>query len=156
VIPHRLRVVMIFLATKCRFFLLILSLLLAPHAGAQDEALSQADTEAIKSVIEAQLDAFARGDARRAFSYASEQIRGKFGSPENFIAMVRMHYAVVMRPASVIFLAPETHAGQTLQAVQMSDDAGVLWLALYPMQRQPDGSWRINGCVLRRVESERT
>ena len=29
------------------------------------------------------------------------------------------------------------------------------WLALYPMQRQPDGSWRTNGCQLvRRAGTE--
>jgi hypothetical protein len=96
------------------------------------------------------------GDARRAFSFASDQIRDKFGTPENFIALVRSQYAVVMAPASVVFFEPERVNGAALQPVQMSDDQGQLWLALYSMQLDAEGSWRINGCMLRRLHGSST
>ena len=119
-------------------------------------ATAEDDAAVIKSAIEAQLDAFRSGDAQRAFSFASDQIRDIFATPENFIAMVRSQYAVVIAPASIVFLKPERVNGATLQPVQMSDDRGQLWLATYSMQLDAQGSWRINGCVLRRLHSSST
>ena len=119
-------------------------------------ARAQEDAAEVRSAIEAQLEAFKSGDAQRAFSFASEQIQENFGTPENFIAMVRSRYAVVIAPASVVFLKPERANGVTLQPVQMSDERGQLWLALYSMQRDANGSWRINGCVLRRLQGSST
>jgi len=31
-----------------------------------------------------------------------------------------------------------------------------VWLALYPMEKQSDGSWRINGCQLARLPARET
>lgn len=115
-------------------------------------AKAEDDAAVIQSLIEAQLEAFRSGDAPRAFSFASDPIRDMFGTPENFIAMVRSQYPVVMAPASVVFLKIEHDNGATLQPVQLSDDRGQSWLAVYSMQRDSQGSWRINGCVLRRSD----
>jgi len=107
-------------------------------------------------VIEAQLDAFKRDDAARAFSYAAPGIRATFGTPENFMAMVREEYAVVYRPSSLSFDVPMMAGGELVQPVRMTDAAGRAWLALYPMEKQPDGSWRINGCQLARLPARET
>jgi len=40
--------------------------------------------------------------------------------------------------------------------VEMADEDDRLWLAIYRMQRQPDNSWRIDGCVLKSVEGTRS
>lgn len=40
--------------------------------------------------------------------------------------------------------------------VEMADEADRLWLAIYRMQRQPDNTWRIDGCVLKRVDGTRS
>ncbi len=109
-------------------------------------AISQADTQGARAAIQAQLKAFAADDAKRAFALASPQLRQMFGTPENFIAMVRRGYPVVYRPASVAFLKPERDGEALVQAVHMTDADGVLWLALYHLERQPDKSWRISGC----------
>ncbi len=37
----------------------------------------------------------------------------------------------------------------------MTDADGEAWVAFYPMQRQPDGRWRINGCQLEKARGER-
>ena len=138
-----------FLRAKC--FVLILALIasssLLPAAG----PTSDADAQAIRSVIEAQLAAFSADDAEKAFSFASEGIRQTFATAEVFIAMVKLSYPVVYRPASVLFLDPEQRDDDVMQPVEMSDEDGVLWLALYRMQRQPDKSWRIGGCILKRL-----
>jgi len=133
----------------------ILVLALAPAlAGAQ--AVSDADARAVRDVIEAQLDAFKRDDAARAFSYATPGIRATFGSAETFMAMVREQYAVVYRPRSVSFDAPMIAGVEMVQPVHMTDADGRAWLALYPMEKQPDGSWRINGCHLARLQGRET
>jgi hypothetical protein len=38
----------------------------------------------------------------------------------------------------------------------MTDAHGSVWLALYPMQQQPDGTWRIDGCQLGRLAGKET
>jgi ketosteroid isomerase-like protein len=90
---------------------------------ASAQPVSDADARAVREVIEAQLDAFKRDDAPRAFSYAAPGIRATFGTPENFMA---------------------------------TDAGGRAWLALYPMEKQPDGSWRINGCQLAPLSGRET
>ena len=129
-----------------RFFMLLTLAAFAGATCAKAVPVPAADAKKVRAVIEAQLDAFATDDARRAFSYAAPAIRQMFGTPENFIRMVRTGYPVVYRPASVIFLKPELVDGELIQGVQMTDGAGEVWLALYTMQRQRDKSWRINGC----------
>lgn len=115
-------------------------------AAAQGEDAAAADARAVRAVIEAQLDAFAKDDAGLAFSYAAPSIQAMFGNPVNFMRMVRTGYPVVYRPASTIFLKPEITGGGVLQTVQMTDDAGQVWMAHYRMERQQDKTWRISGC----------
>ena len=134
--------------------LCILLLALAPLA-AQAQAVSPADAAAVRKVIEAQLDAFRKDDAKRAFSYATSGIRATFGTAENFMEMVRTQYAVVYRPRSVVFQAPTpAGANDIVQAVRMIDGESRAWIAIYPMQRGADGVWRTNGCQLRRLGHE--
>ena len=127
----------------------VLAALLPFTAAAQ--GLAPDDARAVRTIIEAQLDAFQRDDAPRAFSYAAEGIRSTFGTAESFIEMVRRSYPVVYRPKSVQFEAPVSIEGEVVQPVRMTDSEGRAWLAVYPMQRQPDGAWKINGCRLGRL-----
>jgi hypothetical protein len=121
--------------------------LVVPPAWA--EGVSAEDTTAVRSVVEAQLAAFAADDAQRAFSYAAPAIREMFGTPDRFMEMVRTGYPAVYRSASVIFLNPEQVEGRIVQAVQITDAEGSLWLAVYSLERQPDKAWRISGCDVR-------
>ena len=131
-------------------------LICAGAAGAQEAALSSADTGAIEGVIRGQLDAFAADDAAKAFSFAAPGIRRTFGTAENFMNMVRTGYPMVYRPAAVLFLKPETDGREVLQPVQMTDKEGLLWIALYNMQRQPNGKWLTGGCRLVRSQGSVT
>ena len=45
-------------------------------------------------------------------------------------------------------------ASPGVQQVQVTDNAGSVWVAYYAMQKQKDGSWRTNGCHL--VQPTRT
>jgi hypothetical protein len=133
-----------------RAVLLAFALLTASYAACGAE-VSRRDAAAIRAVVSDQLDAFARDDARRAFSLATEGIRAHFGTAEAFMAMVRSDYAVVYRPRKVEFDKPVVIEGEVMQPVRMIDGQGAAWIALYPMERQANGRWRINGCQVARL-----
>jgi hypothetical protein len=127
--------------------LLLCALLLFVAAASVAADITKEDAAAIRKVISEQIDAFKRDDGPRAFSLATAGIRAQFGTPEVFMDMVRSQYAVVYRPRSVQFQAPEIVDGQVVQPVRMTDAAGRAWLAIYPMLREA-GGWRTNGCLL--------
>ena len=115
---------------------------------AQAAALSANDEKAVQTVVQSQLEAFAKDDADKAFSYAAPELRKSFGTASVFMAMVKGSYPVVYRPASVAFLKPESLGDDAVQRVQMLDASGTPYLAVYSMQRQKDKTWRISGCVV--------
>ena len=121
---------------------------LALLVPAQAASFSAADEKNVREVVQGQLDALARDDADKAFSYATPNIRQAMGTASGFLAMVRDGYPVVYRPASVAFLKPEGQADQVIQRVHMLDAQGESWLAIYSLQRQPSNAWRITGCVV--------
>lgn len=119
-------------------------LALAPAAAAQDVIRpAPADQQAMRGTIRAQLDAFQMDDGARAFSYATPQLRDLFGTPENFMAMVRGGYQPVYRPQSVEFLDARIIEGRIGQAVRFVGPDGRAVIAIYTMEQQPDDSWRI-------------
>lgn len=128
-----------------------LTLSLAPvHA----QSLSDSDKMAIRDVVQAQLDAFKADDARLAYSYASPSIQAKTGSPSAFMAMVRTAYKPVYRPRAVFFQNITLMNGVPAQRVLLMDHNGTPVLAVYPMERQADDSWRINGCMLYKGDAQ--
>ena len=137
-----------------RRLLALLLLAVALPAAAAD--LAPRDAAAIRDVIERQMEAFRRDDGPAAFALATDGIRERFGSAATFLEMVRRAYPAVYRPGSVLFEKPETLEGAIVQPVRLTDAEGRAWLALYPMQRRPDGQWRINGCQLSRLAARET
>lgn len=107
-----------------------------------------ADAIKVRTVVAAQLAAFASDDARKAFSFAAPNVREAAGSATSFLAMVRRDYPVVYRPASIAYLKPEGIDDEVLQRVQMLDANGDSWLAVYSLQRQKGNIWRITGCAV--------
>jgi len=113
-----------------------------------DETLSAADSSAIQTVIEDQLDAFNRDDGDRAFSHASPMIQGIFQTVDVFMGMVRDGYPPVYRSAQTEFGALHMMNGEPVQEVYVTGQDGISVLAVYSMEQQEDGSWRINGCTI--------
>lgn len=113
-----------------------------------------ADRTAIQAVIQQQLDAFQADDGAAAFALASPGIRQQFGNPDRFLALVRQGYPMVYRPRETHFGALDEEDGQIVQKVAFVGPDGVLVTALYMMEHEPDGSWRIAGCIIARVPSE--
>lgn len=117
-------------------------------AAAADLELTGADRGAIERTIRTQLEAFQRDDAAAAFALAAPAIRELFGTPENFLAMVRSGYAAVYRPREVEFRDLVTIEDIVVQQVLVVGPDGRPQIALYTMERQPGGAWAINGCTL--------
>ncbi|CUH77286.1 hypothetical protein TRM7557_01298 [Tritonibacter multivorans] len=103
----------------------------------------------IVDVIDAQIAAFLRDDFNRAFTFASPNIQGLFGSPERFGLMVREGYPMVWRPAEVTYGPLREVAGNLWQRVEVLDQAGRLHLLDYQMVETPEG-WKINAVQLLR------
>lgn len=107
------------------------------------------DAQAIRAVIEGQLAAFRKDDGAAAFAYASPTIRGIFRTPERFMDMVRSGYPHVFRPRRYLFLELREEQGRPVQQVLFVGPSGQTVIALYLMERQPDGGWRIDGVLLK-------
>jgi hypothetical protein len=127
--------------------------------GQHDDAASVTDPvlgQAIKAIISDQLAAFRRDDAAAAFNDASPFIQGRFQQPDIFLRMVRSGYGPVYRPQQVEFRdLVQTGDGLEQRVFVMGPD-GRAYLAHYQMQRQPDGSWKINGCILEPLSDQST
>lgn len=118
----------------------------APNS-APDVAVN--DRAAIQRVIEKQFEAFRDDDGPTAMAQASPGIRSMFGNdPDNFMSMVRKGYQPVYRPRSVTFGAVQSGGGGVTQRVDVIGPDGVPHTALYSMERQPDGLWKISGCTI--------
>lgn len=112
------------------------------------------DAITIRSLIEHQLAAFKKDDAQGAFAFASPAIQAQFGTPENFMQMVKISYPAVYRPRSVFFEKITTIQGNITQPVLLLAPDGVPLRALYLMEKQADNIWKINGCFLVSLESK--
>jgi hypothetical protein len=101
----------------------------------------------IEDVITDQITAFKADDFATAFTFASPNIRGMFGTPENFGAMVAQGYPMVYRPDGVRMLELRRVAGNLWQRVLITDRAGNTHLLDYMMIETADG-WQINAVQL--------
>lgn len=129
-----------------RVFAALLLFLTAPAAAGP---VNDADRVEFQRIISEQIDAFRADDGPRAYSYAAPSIKRIFPSPEIFIRMVRQGYEPVYRPRSFKFGdAALDPLGRPAQRVTIVGPDGKTYEALYSMERQPDGSWRIDGCTL--------
>lgn len=117
------------------------------------EELGSAESTAIQTAVQRQFDAFDRDDAAAAFAQASSAARDQFGTPERFMAMVKERYQPVYRRRSVIFTGVDRIDGLTIQSARVTDSEDRVWVALYHMQRDADGQWRILGCQLLETKS---
>lgn len=127
-----------------RAALALLAVLAAP-ARAQ---VAAADRAAIEGVIAAQIDAFRRDDGPAAYAHAAPNVKALFPSVEIFMRMVRSGYAPVYRPQAMRFGEISVENGAVVQRLLLRGPDGRAHLALYTMERQEDGSWKIAAVVL--------
>ncbi|WP_119391134.1 DUF4864 domain-containing protein [Taklimakanibacter lacteus] len=134
-----------------RLFLILATLLAVTGAArpSSAQAVSQAEAAEFQRIISSQLNAFSADDGAKAYALATPMIQRLFPSPEIFMSMVQRGYPPVYRRQSYAFgRIGNEMGGQPTQHVTIIDADGKAWTALYAMERQPDGSWKINGCQL--------
>lgn len=125
--------------------LCVLGTAIAP-GNAAAPAVRAADWKAIKTVIAEQRRAFLAGDATKAFGYASPGIKAQFGDAATFIAMVRSGYPALLSARYVEFLEGAAIDGMVIQPLRLIDTDNTVRVALYTMEKQQNGVWRISGC----------
>lgn len=132
-----------------REFLVLTIIVLAgwPLPGSA-KGLPQADETAIQSIIERQLAAFRADDAAAAYGFASDTIQMKFGSADQFLYMVKTMYYPVYRPAAYEFMTLAVEPGGIFQPVLIAKNNGDTVVALYLMEKDETGQWRIAGVKL--------
>ncbi|MBR0842630.1 DUF4864 domain-containing protein [Bradyrhizobium liaoningense] len=126
----------------------IAALLVALSAAFSPLAARADDVAAAQGVIRAQEQAFVRDDAALAYSYAAPAIREIFPAPDIFMSMVQNGYAPVYRHKSFEFGDSKSEGSWIAQRVHIVDADGEAWEALYTLERQSDGSYKITGCSL--------
>ena len=124
-------------------------LLCFPLAAARAEAtLPDAEWTAIKAII--------AGAARRVEGRRRQEgvrvrgagIRQQFGDAANFLTMVRTAYGALIAARYTEFLEGALIDGSVIQPLRLVAPDNSVRVALYTMQKQPDGRWKISGCVL--------
>ena len=122
----------------------------------QPAGMKTEDVAKIRNIILSQLDAFREDDAEKAFSFAAPKIQKIFKTPEIFLHMVRKSYRSVYRPQSYEFRGTQRIDGNIVQPLAVIGPTGMSETALYIMEEQPDGTWKIGGCMMAQEPGKNT
>lgn len=133
-----------------RFTLMAVAIMavLALPVTSDAKGLPKSDEIEIQSIIEGQLAAFRADDAATAHSFASDTIQMKFGDASQFLHMVKTMYYPVYRPAAYEFMDLSAEPGGVFQPVLIAKNNGDTVVALYLMEKDETGRWRIAGVKL--------
>ena len=116
------------------------------------QSISETEKSEFQRIITAQVSAFQADDGPTAYSYAAPVVRNIFPTPEIFMSMVKRGYSPVYRPQAFSFTeALIDPLGRPAQKMRVVGPDGKTYEALYSMEKQPDGTWRISGCTLLEV-----
>jgi hypothetical protein len=129
-------------------FGLVLCAALAFAQPATGPTHSAAEWERIRAVVTAQRAALVDGDGEGAFAFATPALRRQYGSAQAFMRMVRSGYQALVDARYVELLDGAVIEGSTIQPLRLVMPDGAVLVALYTMERQRDGGWRIAGCVI--------
>ncbi len=117
-------------------------------AAHPEGTLAQADWRAIKAAIRSQTVALKAQDAKRAFAYATPAMQAQMQTPESFMAMVQTGYEALLTARYTEFLDGAVIGGRVIQPMRVVTPDNRVLVALYTMERQRDGTWKIAGCAL--------
>jgi hypothetical protein len=124
------------------------AIVLAAGLGFLAPALAADEIVAAQDVIRSQEQAFSRNDAAAAYSFAAPEIKRIFPDADIFMSMVQSGYAPVYRHKSFEFGEARVEGEWVAQRVHIIDEDGQGWEALYTLEQQADGSFKITGCTL--------
>jgi Domain of unknown function (DUF4864) len=113
-----------------------------------ESSLPATEWTAIRAVVRAQIDALRAGDAAKAFGFAAPTTRAHYRSADAFLRMVERGYPPLLGARYDEFLDGAVLGGTVIQPLRLVQPDNTVLVALYTMQRQRDGQWRIVGCAL--------
>ncbi|MBO6719742.1 MAG: DUF4864 domain-containing protein [Rhizobiaceae bacterium] len=114
----------------------------------------EAEVRAAQSTIEAQIRAFLADENETAYSYASPGIQQAYPTVDQFMAMVKNGYQPVWKPRNFAFGdAMEPSSTTVMQRVLVTGPDGKSYEALYTLEQQDDGTYRITGVSLREAQT---
>lgn len=109
-----------------------------------------AEVKAAQTTIDGQIRAFLADDRKTAYSYAAPNVQRIFPTVEAFMGMVTGAYQPVYRPKNFAFGKVEQPSATTImQQVMVVGPDGKDYEALYTLELQPDGVFRITGVSLK-------
>jgi hypothetical protein len=127
--------------------LFVVALALPASAG-------EAEIKAAQSAIDGQLKAFRAGDNESAYSYAAPNVKRIFPTLGTFMNMVTGAYKPVQKPRTYAFgKVQELSPTSIIQQVIIVGEDGKDYEAVYTLELQPDGRFRITGVTLRTSNS---
>jgi len=115
---------------------------------------SEKEKDKAKAVIEAQIEAMAIDDWPKAYSFASPDIRKRFGNPQRFKEMVLKGYKIVYRPRSISFQRVENFGVAPGFIFHMIGTEGQAARVVYLMIKDEDEGWRIAGVQLFNIKGK--
>nr|WP_274630658.1 DUF4864 domain-containing protein [Mesorhizobium shangrilense] len=129
---------------------IILLVLFAPLFARAGEV----EVQAAQTTIDSQIRAFLADDADRAYSFAAPNVQRLFPTVETFMGMVTGGYQPVYHPRDWSFgKVKEMDAVSIIQQVFTVGPDGKDYEAVYTLELQADGVWRITGVSLRAANS---
>lgn len=133
---------------------MLLAAIAAVLVAAAPARADEASFRAAQDTIGRQIEAFLADDDTLAYSLAAPSIQRMFPTREIFMRMVQNGYPMVHRPGSYAFGAAEmTGPGAVTQRVLIAGRDGRTYEAVYTLELQPDGIYRITGVSLRASEA---
>jgi hypothetical protein len=130
---------------KTIFVALVLSLCCVQSAAQENHGKA---AQAVMLVVQSQLLAFAEDDAETAFSLATESTQSLARTPNDFLKVIKQRFTPIYRHRNAVFSEPEIIEGHALQVVQLIDHDNLVWIAIYEVEREADGTWKVDGCQL--------
>lgn len=129
---------------------LLIAFLIMPLLFGSAARAGDAEVSAAQQSIDSQIKAFLADDNALAYSFAAPNVQRIFPSVEIFMGMVSGGYKPVQKPQSYSFgKSQDMGSGKMAQQVLIVGPDGKDYEALYTLELQPDGVWRITGVSLR-------
>ena len=138
-----------------KFWLWLFGILVLQSSFLTSETVaSELAKDQAKAVIEAQIEAMAKDDWPKAYSFASPAIRKRFGSPQRFKEMVLKGYKIVYRPRSISFQGVENFGVASGFVFHLIGTDGQAARVVYLMIKDEDEGWRIAGVQLFNIKGK--
>ena len=118
--------------------------------AASPSLAGDAEVKAAQTTIESQIGAFLSDDPNTAYEYAAPNVQRIFPTVDAFMGMVTSGYQPVYKPRNYAFgKVQQLSPTSIVQEVLVVGPDGKDYQAVYTLELQPDGVFRITGVSLR-------